>query len=150
MRTLAEECAYRDLAARLGTVTIRDRACWGRMNVYQMLRHVAVANRVPLGEIEVGDCSSRFRRTVIKWGALYSPTPWPKNAQTLPEFDQCRLGLVDGDFEAARREVLDQLGRLHVAEIEGIRHPLFGVMTPWQWQRCLWLHADHHLRQFGR
>lgn len=120
------------------------------MNVYQMLRHVAGANSVPLGEAQVGDCSSLFRRTVMKWGGLYSPTPWPKGVPTLPEFDQCRLGVVDGDFEAARREVLDQTARLHTLMVEGIRHPLFGAMTAKQWHRWAWLHTDHHLRQFGR
>lgn len=150
MRTLAEERVYRSLIARVAAVISEDRARWGHMNVYQMLRHLAVANHVPLGESTVSECSNWFRRTVIKWGALYSPTPWPKGARTLPEFDQCGLGIVDGDFEAARHEVLGQLERIHASKIVGIRHPLFGAMTPRQWQRCLWLHADHHLRQFGR
>ena len=28
-------------------------------------------------------------------------------------------------------------------------HPIFGPLTTWEWQRWGWLHADHHLRQFG-
>ena len=29
-------------------------------------------------------------------------------------------------------------------------HPMFGPMTPEDWMRWGYLHADHHLRQFGR
>jgi Protein of unknown function (DUF1569) len=29
-------------------------------------------------------------------------------------------------------------------------HPIFGPMTAKDWMRWGYLHADHHLRQFGR
>jgi prephenate dehydrogenase len=29
-------------------------------------------------------------------------------------------------------------------------HPMFGPMSPEDWMRWGYLHADHHLRQFGR
>jgi hypothetical protein len=29
-------------------------------------------------------------------------------------------------------------------------HPMFGGMTAKDWMRWGYLHADHHLRQFGR
>ena len=28
-------------------------------------------------------------------------------------------------------------------------HPFFGRMTGEEWDRLLWKHLDHHLRQFG-
>jgi hypothetical protein len=33
--------------------------------------------------------------------------------------------------------------------IEGKAHPLFGRMSDADWLRWAYLHADHHLRQFG-
>ena len=32
---------------------------------------------------------------------------------------------------------------------EGLRHPTLGPMSRAQWLRWGYLHADHHLRQFG-
>jgi hypothetical protein len=32
---------------------------------------------------------------------------------------------------------------------DGLLQPLFGELTPYQWLRWGYLHADHHLRQFG-
>ncbi len=29
------------------------------------------------------------------------------------------------------------------------RHPTFGELTKWEWIRWGYLHADHHIRQFG-
>ncbi len=28
-------------------------------------------------------------------------------------------------------------------------HPVFGELSEWEWMRWGYLHADHHLRQFG-
>jgi hypothetical protein len=33
---------------------------------------------------------------------------------------------------------------------EDCPHPIFGILTREEWMRWGWLHADHHLRQFGR
>lgn len=60
------------------------------------------------------------------------------------------LGVTFGYFEAARRDALAQLDRLHHAQPEDLRHPLFGSLNRREWMRRGWLHNDHHLRQFGR
>jgi hypothetical protein len=33
--------------------------------------------------------------------------------------------------------------------LDGRVHPIFGRMSEAAWLRWGWLHADHHLRQFG-
>ena len=150
MRTLAASPDYQLLASRISAVTPADQPRWGRMNAYQMLRHLAGALLVPLGESQTSEETSLFNRTLMKWGALWVPTRWPKGVPTRPEIDQCRLGIVEGDFETARRDVLTRLARLRSAKPEGIRHHLFGSLSQKEWMRWGWLHTDHHLRQFGR
>ena len=150
VKTLANESDLSTLANRIASVTAQDTARWGRMNAYQMMRHLADALRVPLGEKRVSEQSGLFQRTLMKWGALWFPTPWPKSVPTRPEIDQCLLGVCDGDFEASRKDALQQLARLSHAKVEGARHPYFGAINQKEWMRWAWLHTDHHLRQFGR
>ena len=68
----------------------------------------------------------------------------------LTEIDQCRLVIRLGDFNADRQGAVALLQKLSVEDLEGRRHPYFGAMTRAEWLRWGWLHADHHLRQFGR
>jgi hypothetical protein len=149
MHTLAREFDYGSLVVRLATISPHDAARWGRMNVYQMLCHVACAISVPLGETQATPLHSLRWRT-LKWPALWYPKPWPPNVPTHPEIDQCALGIIMGDFTAARLRAQRQLGRLHSAYVAGARHPLFGKLNQKEWMRWGWLHTDHHLRQFGR
>jgi len=150
MRTLAAKPDFQLLASRIAAVTPNDQARWGRMNAYQMLRHLADAFLIPLGETKLSEETSLFRRTLLKWGAFWVPTPWPKGFPTPPEIDQCRLGIVNGDFETARQQVLARLTQLRSARAEGVHHHIFGALTQKEWMRWGWLHTDHHLRQFGR
>lgn len=150
MRTLASQSDHNTLITRLASVSASDTRRWGRMNVYQMLRHLGDAIRVPLGEKQVSDGGRLIHRTLTKWGGLWVPIPWPKSFPSRPELDQCYLGIFEGDFEAARQNALTQLARLRTANVDGARHPYFGDMRQNEWMRWGWLHTDHHLRQFGR
>lgn len=150
MRSLTSESDFVFLKERIASVLPADAASWGRMNAYQMMRHLTEAMLVPLGEKQVSETKRLFDRTILKWGALWYPRPWPKGVHTRPELDLCCLGIFEGDFEAARRDALDCLARLRAAHLKGARHPFFGALTQVEWMRWGWLHNDHHLRQFGR
>jgi hypothetical protein len=150
MRTLAARATSDHLKTRLSALQAHDAARWGRMNAYQMLRHLTDAILVPLGEKQVSERSRLFERTLMKWGGLWVPTHWPQNVPTPPEIDMCQLGVYHGDFEAARQDTLHQLARLHTTSVGGARHPFFGPLSQKEWMRWGWLHTDHHLRQFGR
>ena len=92
----------------------------------------------------------QIQRTLMKWGALYAPFKWPRNVPTRPEIDQCGLRRPLNDFESDVQTAVDLVRRLGDADLEGNCHPYFGPISRAQWLRWGWLHADHHLRQFGR
>jgi hypothetical protein len=48
--------------------------------------------------------------------------------------------------EADQAEIL---GRLRALRPDRPAHPIFGPMSEAAWLRWGYLHADHHLRQFG-
>ena len=85
--------------------------------------------------------------------ALYVPVRWPAGVPTTPELDQTAgNGTRPADFAADVAE-LERLLATVAAErsgrLTGIVHPIFGAMSEAAWLRWAYLHADHHLRQFG-
>jgi len=83
--------------------------------------------------------------------ALNVPMKWPKGVPTRPEMEQGLGGSRPTEFDADRRVAQELLARFAGASpAEMPPHPIFGQMTGAEWLRWGYLHADHHLRQFGR
>ena len=123
---------------------------WGKMNVSQMLWHVAEAYRAALGDITVRDQSNWFFRHVIRPFTFYAPFPWPKNGPTLPTFDAVRRQpAVDPEFERLKTDVITLIQRFAAWNGEGRPHPAFGPLTQGEWQHWGWRPTAHHLRQFA-
>lgn len=151
MKTLAVAADLDSIQLRLKALTSQDAARWGRMNAHQMVKHLCDSISVPLGAMMVSEAAMpQLQRTVMKWGALYVPLRWPKNVPTRPEIDQCNLRGPLDDFESDLQTAVALVRRLGDAGLEGKCHPYFGLISRAQWLRWGWLHADHHLRQFGR
>jgi hypothetical protein len=59
-------------------------------------------------------------------------------------------GTPPGDFEQDRALLIDRMERFSTGTaFRGQVHPFFGFMSDFEWLRWGYLHADHHLRQFG-
>ena len=82
--------------------------------------------------------------------ALRSGVRWAKNVQTMPELKRAIASHSDDEFGALVRSVIDQVQHLASGANCAASHPMFGPMTDADWMRWGYLHADHHLRQFGR
>jgi Protein of unknown function (DUF1569) len=121
------------------------------MTVHGMICHLSDSFRLPLGERSASVATGLVQRTVMKWGALYLPIRWPHNVPTRPEMEQGVGGSAPGDFLADRAQLMQIMERFAQpgSSFEGRLHPFFGQLTPSQWLRWGYLHADHHLRQFG-
>jgi hypothetical protein len=87
----------------------------------------------------------------MKWIALWVPVRWMKGYPTRPEVEQGRGGSAAGAFEGDRNALGVVISRFCQEVREPCYpHPVFGPMKPRDWWRWGYLHADHHLRQFGR
>jgi hypothetical protein len=116
-----------------------------------MICHLNDAFKVPLGQRNVSVRSNLFTRTVLKWIAIRVPLKWAKGFKTMPEIDQQIGGTRPGEFEKDMVE-LKNLVKSFAQQDSGFEwhvHPVFGAMTGEEWLRWGYLHADHHLRQFG-
>jgi hypothetical protein len=151
MSTLASNDARRDIVTRLEALQPDSTRRWGRMTAPQMVCHLTDAFRVAMGERTAASKSTVFYRTLIRWVALHTPLPWPKDVPTMPEVDQMAGGTPPGDFSqdvAQLRQLVDRF----VAKPRPFAfapHPLFGEMSDAEWMIWGYRHMDHHLRQFG-
>ena len=134
---------------RLRRLRPDSQARWGRMNAHQMVCHLSDALQVPLGERVASPATGLFQRTLLKWIALYLPLRWPAGIQTRPEIDQECGGTRPAEFarDVAQLETLMQA--FLTQQTPRTPHPIFGAMSEREWLRWGFLHADHHLRQFG-
>jgi hypothetical protein len=65
--------------------------------------------------------------------------------------EQGNGGTAPTDFERDGANLLAIVRRFcDPGPVASIAHPFFGPMSRKEWMRWGYLHADHHLRQFGR
>jgi hypothetical protein len=151
MRSVANPQDKAAILERLSAVGPHTRARWGRMSAHQMVCHLGDSLRMVTGEKQVRPRATLVQRTIVKWVVLYLPFPWPAGLPTSPEIDQEDGGTQPVEFEADVVEVKALLERLAAqpGPVTWSSHPLFGKMTRNDWLRLVYLHTDHHLRQFG-
>jgi hypothetical protein len=152
MKTLANREDRDEVIARLRRVSATSERRWGQMTAAQMLCHLADSYRVALGEKKASSNNpGLLQRTLVKRIALYMPMHWPKGVPTMPEVKQGVGGTDPDDFEADRADLIELVIRFPANRqaCENTPHPLFGKMSYNDWMRWGYLHADHHLRQFG-
>ena len=121
------------------------------MTVEQMVCHLGDSYQMASGDRPAKDRSSLWSRTWVKWRFLHAPLRWPVGLPTSPRNDPERDGTQPTEFEIDR-ERLTRLLKTFVSTASAgkcPRHPLFGHLTPREWLRWGYRHADHHLRQFG-
>jgi hypothetical protein len=151
MKSLSEPDVKRSVLERIGRLHPGRKARWGRMSAHQMLCHLTDSYRVPMGEKDASSATGPLQRTLVKWVALNVPLHWPKGVPTRPEVEQGVGGTPPVEFERDRDELIQIIQRFSDSppNFEWRAHPTFGMMRAREWQRWGYLHADHHLRQFG-
>ena len=141
-----------EITERLRSLTESDGACFGRMDVSQMLWHLRGAFQMAMNRVP---CRTRWSALRGPWGrylVLKSPLPWLPGFPTLPELNAGRAGLPDADFCRTQDAVVGLVQEFCEAAPVTLltHHPLLGAMQREDWMRWGYRHTDHHLRQFGR
>src|SRR5262245_44225976 len=152
MKTLARAQDFADLRNRLRIIRHDSVARWGRMSAHQMICHLSDGYRLLTGDMTSAPAATPLPRAVMKWVALYAPMRWPAGIPTTPELDQYGGGTKPAEFAADLVE-LERLLTIVATDdrvtVDCQPHPIFGRMSKSAWLRWAYLHADHHLRQFG-
>jgi hypothetical protein len=152
MKTLARACDKAEVLRRLAVLRCDSERRWGRMSAHQMVCHLSDGYRILTGERITQLAASPLPRPMMKWIALYTPLRWPTGIRTTPDLDQHIGGTRPVGFDADAAELaklVEQITNVPRARFAGRLHPIFGRMSDSAWLRWAYLHADHHLRQFG-
>ena len=146
MKSVLDQSAREELIARINELNGRSTAQWGKMNVYQMLRHCVLCEELYLGKItEKRAFMGRvFGRTGLK-NILREDKPFPKNAPTTSTF---KVKEETGDIESEKRRWI-ALIEDYANYSHDFVHWFFGKMTKEQVGQFVFKHDDHHLRQFN-
>jgi hypothetical protein len=135
----------RQRIARLRPDSVRQ---WGRMNAAQALAHCALAM-----ENAVGDTTfprhplGRLIGRMAKRGMIVKGKPMARNAPTHPSV----IVRDQRNFELERDRLQRAIDRFAAGPAACTPHPhfFFGPMTPDEWAAFMYVHLDHHLRQFN-
>jgi hypothetical protein len=151
MKSLRDALVQRELRLRMESLTVEDAARWGKMSVHQMICHLRDSYGVGLGEKKAAMVAIPMPRAFMKRVALQAPIEWRKGFKSAPEVAQDVDGTRPVEFESDRAGLLVAVEQFCGKLPEPCPpHPFFGDMTADDWWRWGYLHADHHLRQFGR
>lgn len=119
------------------------------MNVLQMLEHCSLQLSLALGEIKQStfEGPSFLRTSLCRWFALYG-MPWTRNLRTPSKMNMLSNNVATSDFETAKARLTELLTLIKASKVLA-PHPFLGSMSQKDWGRLIWIHLDHHLRQFG-
>lgn len=129
---------------RINMLTPTTPAQWGKMSVDQMLKHlnelVELANgsRVWPSNTFVSSLIGRLVRNRF----INTDRPLPKGLGNAPL-------PVSAGFDQERTQLIDALKRLDFTHTSRKPLPLFGKLSPDEWDRFLVKQLEHHLTQFG-
>jgi hypothetical protein len=150
MKTLAEERDADEIRSRIGAMTGDEPALFGTMSAGTAVCHLREAYRAVLEQRELtAGMKMPFPPEEIKRRALYGTNEWRTGVKAALEIEPGQPGTIPGEFEHDRAELVVAMEQFREGVGEGA-HPYFGPMTREDWLRWGYLHADHHLRQFGR
>lgn len=145
--TLLEPQSHATMLERLQKLTPQSKAQWGKMDVAQMIAHLA-------GALEIAMSSKPASWSLL--GRLFGPSA--KRQILTKEFSKNSptddsIKITDArDFAKEKQRLLALLERFKQGGEVGItRQPntFFGPMTPNEWARLQYQHLDHHFKQFG-
>jgi hypothetical protein len=146
MKSIYDKAENAQIITRIESLTPSSKAIWGKMSVDQMIKHTNDAMIVAFGEKSLKiNFLMRFLGRMMKNKVLNSE--FKKNSPTAPEF----IFKEKYDFETVQKELINNFRRFasgHEA-IKVTDHPFWGKMTFEDWDKLMWNHMDHHLRQFG-
>lgn len=145
MKTIFDNTTREEVINRINTLNENSKPQWGKMNIYQMLRHCILWEEMLL-------CKTKYKQSILgrlvgkmALKDMLNDEPLKTNLPTVPSFKMTG----NGDIKAAKEEWIRLLEEYVTRENFGFVHPFFGKLSADQAGRMAYKHIDHHLRQFN-
>jgi hypothetical protein len=146
MKTIFDKSTREELIHRINTLNENSIPLWGKMNVYQMLKHCTLWEEMIFGK-------NKYKRVFIGYlfgrmalrNILKNEAPLRRNTPTIPELI---IKEKNNDIIVEKKKWILMIEAYENFSNEDLIHPFFGKMTREQIGYFVYKHTDHHLRQF--
>jgi hypothetical protein len=151
MQNILNKEVHQSITERIGSLHTGSKRRWGKMTAEQMLAHCADQIRLSLGQKKPHEKPTFFNRTVMKYAGLWLPRIPIRNLKAPVDMNQKFYGTAAKDIETEKSNLLHLLHEVRALPEEKLLlpHPMFGKLNRKQWGRFMYVHIDHHLRQFS-
>ena len=148
MKTVFDKATKEELIGRINSLNETCAPQWGKMNVYQMLKHCRLWEEMIAGKLECKRVflGRLFGKMALK-ANLKDEKPMQRNA---PSSRELIVNDSKGDMAAERAKWIALMEENAHYSSPVFMHPFFGEMTKEQLGHLAYKHTDHHLRQFNR
>lgn len=152
MKNIHNKADYDEVVGRIATLNKLSQRRWGIMMVEQMLSHCSDQIRLATGEKEPHEKPTFINRNIAKYLGLWLPQIPFKNMKDPVDMNQKYYGTPSTDIETEKEFLTSLLYavRNFPKQKKLNTHPMFGELNFSQWGRFMYVHIDHHLRQFGK
>ena len=149
MKIIYDKQTRDELIKRINLLDGNSQRQWGKMNIFQMLKHNTYWNEWILGKDEhiykQEFLGKIFGKIALK-KMIKDEKPFDKN---IPTSDQFKAKESNGDLESEKLKWIGLLNEYENYSNPTFIHDFFGRMTKEQIGILVYKHTDHHLRQFG-
>ncbi|MBK6267080.1 DUF1569 domain-containing protein [Marivirga sp. S37H4] len=149
MKTIFDNQLREELIVRINSLNNDHTARWGKMNLFQMVKHNTYWNGWILGKdnhtYKQAFMGKIFGKMALK-RMIKNEKPLDKN---IPTSSQFKVQETNGDLEAEKSKWISLTKAYEQYDNPDFIHDFFGKMTKEQIGILAYKHSDHHLRQFG-
>ncbi|SFC55914.1 Protein of unknown function [Flagellimonas taeanensis] len=149
MKNIHDPVVREQLIERIEQLDGNKKAQWGKMTVFQMLRHNTYWNGWILGtedhSYKQTFLGKIFGKMALK-RTIKDEKPFDRN---IPTPEQFKAKELYGDLEAEKAKWISLFHQYGNYSNPDFVHGFFGKMTKEQIGILVYKHTDHHLRQFG-
>ncbi len=147
MKTIFDKTTRDELINRINTLNENSTAQWGKMNIYQMLKHCTLYEEMLLDRKKIKRIFlGRLFGKIALNDLIRDESPIKQDLPTIPEI---KVKKDKGNVEAEKQQWVALIKEhAHCSNPEFI-HAFFGKITKEQSGHLAYKATDHHLRQFN-
>jgi hypothetical protein len=147
MKSVFDKNIREELIKRINSLNENSKAQWGKMNVYQMIKHCILCEEMYLGK-------TPYKRTFLSFilgkialrHLMKDDKPKKRNSPTKQEFI---ISENTGNLLEDKMKWISLIQEYENYSNQNFVHWFFGKMTKEQVGISVYKHIDHHLRQFN-
>jgi Protein of unknown function (DUF1569) len=151
MKNILQGDNYCEIEKRILSLNMQSKRGWGKMSVEQKLAHCSDQIRLALSQKQPHETPNFFNRKVVKYFGLWLPRIPLRNVKSPIDMNQKFYGTASSDISTEQKNLIELISAFRISSEDFVLqpHPMFGKLNRKQWGRFMYVHMDHHLRQFN-